>query len=143
VDTVTKKVLDLSEAYKKARADLKPAQDRPRALPTGKKDTFQGLAAEEYECTVAGTHYAYWVVPDYPKEKAQVVKTIFLANFGATSAKGPDLLALPGPVLRTVATGKDGELLGDSVVTSIEQVLVEDKEFAIPADYEMKKVPAR
>ena len=54
------------EAMKKSAGD---APEKTQLTPTGKKETINGFAAEEYTCNMPGTRLSLWLTRACPTTK--------------------------------------------------------------------------
>jgi hypothetical protein len=140
----TKQATDMS-AFIKSIAEAKDKdKSKPKLTPTGKKETVAGYEAEEFTYDMNDdSKISIWAAKDYPKDKAEVLMSLYRASGSSAYAELPDLTVLPGPVIRSVVKDKSGASEIDSVVKSVTETKIDDKEFEIPADYTVKKLPAR
>lgn len=143
-----KKYLKLSGDKAKAVAEMaakagqkKTAGEKPKLIPTGKKETINGYEAEGYTCDAEGFKARYWFSTTYP-DAANIMKQLQAMtpaawNIGAQNM--PDYRDFPGLPLRSDLT-----IEGKHVVTTIASVTqdpINDTEFAPPAGYEEMKMP--
>jgi hypothetical protein len=125
VDDQRKQATDMSRTLK-ASTPIKPTA-------TGNKEKIGDYSAEEYSYTVLnGLKISVWVALDYPKDKAEALRAL-------TKVRTPDLNALPGPVIRTVVSDSTGSAKSQTDVKSVTEVTLDEKEFEVPKDYQIKK----
>ncbi len=117
----------------------------PSIVPTGKKDTISGYAAEEYTYNQAGMKMSLWLtkaLPDYAtvlKEMGEAFSqgpmAAMMKNFGL------DFGALPGFPIRTVNELQPGQTITSTVV-SVSTQTIPDSAFDIPTDYKVMTMPS-
>jgi len=121
-----------------ARAQETPKIDPPKA--TGKKETINGFACEEYETTLNGAKVQMWLTKDLP----QVEKTMKeLASFAGEADPVQKLLMeqnVSGFPMRTVMEMPG---MGKMTVTvvALSEDPIPDSEFTVPSDYKPMKMP--
>ena len=125
----------------------KTAGDNPEKTPltpTGKKETISGFAAEEYTCTIAGTHLALWLtraIPDYEKALKEMSAAFSQGPMAAMmQSYGLDMANLPGFPVRTVNELQPGQSLTTTVI-SVNTKPLEDADFEVPAGYKEISMP--
>ncbi len=102
-----KKFLRISADKAKAFADMavaagsgKQPAEKPKLVPTGKKDTINGYEAEEYVCESTSFKASYWISKQYP-DAANIVKQLQAMTPATWNAAGqgmPDYrCARPSP----------------------------------------------
>jgi hypothetical protein len=115
--------------------------EKPDLKPTGKKETINGFACEEYTGKMQGLDVTYWVTKDVANEKEILAQMGKLSGdgdpFKAALADGGDF---PGFPIRTVIKAPQ---IGTSTMTvvSIKNEDVPDSAFEKPADYKTMAVP--
>lgn len=118
--------------------------DKPQLVPTGKKDTISGFAAEEYACTIAGTRLSLWLtkaLPDYEKALKEMSVAFNQGPMaGLMQSYGLDMASLPGFPIRTVNESQPGQTVTTTVV-SVNTKPLADSEFEVPADYKELTMP--
>lgn len=140
----TKQATDMSAFIKSVQEAADKDKPKPKLTATGKKEKVAGYEAEEFIYDMGeDTKISIWAAKDYPKDKAEALMSLYLASSSRALAEIPDLTALPGPIIRSVVKDKSGAMEIDSVIKSVTETKVDDKEFEIPADYTVKKLPAR
>lgn len=116
-------------------------QQKPDLKPTGKKETINGFACEEYTGTLQGLKVSFWVTQDVPHQKEildQINKVGGTASpFQAALQSGKDF---PGFPIRTTITLPNNGTATTTVVSIKEQDLPAST-FAVPSDYKMMKMP--
>lgn len=129
------------EAMKKSAGD---APEKTQLAPTGKKETINGFAAEEYACTIAGTRLTLWLtraVPDYEKALKEMSAAFSQGPMAAMmQTYGLDMANLPGFPVRTVNEVQPGQTLTTTVV-SVSTKPLNDADFEVPADYKEISMP--
>jgi hypothetical protein len=126
------------EAAKK-RAEAQTA--KPDLKPTGKKETINGYACEEYTGTLQGLDVTYWITKEVPNQKEILAQMSQLSGgadpFKGALAGGGDF---PGFPIRTIVKSPQ---MGSSTMTvlSIKNVDLPDSTFAVPAGYKAMSVP--
>jgi hypothetical protein len=148
VDLKTKNVVDFGNVARPIANTLPNKFDgsAPKPEATGRKDKIDGYDVEEYVCGLGmGMKGAFWVAPNYPKEKAAALKEEQqrVADSSATSSKVPlpDLESLPGPALRIVTFDPNDKVLSVSTVKSVSVEPIDERQFQIPAGFTVKKIP--
>jgi hypothetical protein len=128
----TLKSIQGASAGEKAKPDLKP---------TGKKETINGFACEEYVGTVSGIDVTFWVTKDVENQKA-ILDQLAKVSGGADPlqsalANGGDF---PGFPIRTIAKTPE---MGTMTMTilSIKNEDVPDSAFEIPSGYKAMNMP--
>ena len=119
----------------------KPGTSTPKLRPTGKKETISGYETEEYVYETADFKAHFWVATKYPGADA-ILRQLQAPMTGAWRPSNmgvPDYTDFPGLPLKTVISGKDGEVT--TTIISIKQDPLSDAEFAIPSDFQESKRP--
>ncbi len=120
------------------------AAGKPDLKATGKKETINGYACEEYAATVNGMKLNFMLtkaLPNYEaalKQLADSMKNGPLAQ--QTQGMGLDFGTLPGFPLRTAM-----EMAGQkmtSTVTNVSTAALPEAEFALPAGYKEMAMPS-
>ncbi len=109
--------------------------------PTGRKQTINGYAAEEYASETARFKASYWLAPKYPDGAAvlrqlQAIKPEIWKSANPNVASFNDFSALP---IRTVIDMGSVKLTTE--IVSVKQDPIPDSAFAIPADFQEIKAP--
>lgn len=110
-----------------------------RPKPTGRRETINGFACEEFETTANDMNVRIWLTKDLPNTEKLLSELSALA--GADPFRGLTRdQQLPGYPIRIVM---DGAGLGKTTVTVVEvsEVPVADSEFVIPDDYRAMQAP--
>lgn len=143
-----KKVMRISGEKAKAMAEMAKAmtkEDAPATAapkPTGKKETINGYATEEYVTETPKYQTSYWVAKNYPNFQA-ILQQMSVLQSGAFAAmrKGlPDFRDLPGLPIRTQVR-VEGKSQMTSTIESVNSNPIADSAFTIPADYSEMKLP--
>jgi hypothetical protein len=142
--TKTKQATDMSALMQSMQIDPAKDKPKPKPVPTGRKESVAGYEAEEFTYDLSDdTKISIWIAKNYPKDKAEVLMALYQASGSRAFATLPDLTALPGPIIRSVVKDKSGAMEIDSVIKSVTETTIDAKEFEVPADYTVKKLPAR
>lgn len=144
-----KKVVRISADKMKAAADMiskfsdkNKSSEKPKLVPTGKKEVINGYETEEYVCDAPLFKANYWIAPKYPDGAAILKQLQFLKSemWNPTSANLPDYRDFPGlPIKTVVSTG--GNQVITSTLISVKQDPLKDDEFSIPKDFREMKLP--
>ena len=117
---------------------------KPQLLPTGRKETIAGYAADEYSATVAGSKIALWLtktMPNYEQASRELGEAFKQGPLAAMSQNfGLDLANLPGFPVRTVNQIQPGQTITATLV-SVSTQPISDTDFQIPAEYQAVVVP--
>jgi hypothetical protein len=134
-------------AQAKAMKDMLGKQnDDPASTelkPTGKKDTINGYATEEYIYDLNGTHNTVAVAKDFPDYK-NLVAALYNVQSGPgmeafrTLALPPD--KFPGMPMRTTVEVMNQKVT--TTLTSVQQTPLTESEFTVPSDYKQLQVNA-
>ena len=141
-----KKVLTLSAAMVKkmqeAQMGAQPAAGPVEApKPTGKKETINGYACEEYETTVNGSKIQLWLTKDLPAAQRVMADLAALAPDAdpmKSLLKGGEL---PGFPMKTVIISASGDT-STVVVKALNEDPLPAEDFVVPAGYEAMTLPA-
>ena len=120
------------------------AATKPELKPTGKKETINGYACEEYAGTANGMKFDFMLtkaLPNYEaalKQLADTMKNGPLAQ--QTQGMGLDFGTLPGFPLRT-AMEMGGQKM-TSTVTNVSTAPLPDADFSLPAGYKEMAMPS-
>jgi len=116
-------------------------KQKPDLKPTGKKETINGFACEEYAGTIQGLNVSFWVTQDVPHQKEildQINKLGGTASpFQAALQSGKDF---PGFPIRTTITLPNNSTATTTVV-SVKEQDVPASTFVVPSDYKLMKMP--
>ncbi len=132
-----KAMAEMAKSFVKEEA---PTQAPPK--PTGKKETINGYATEEYVSDSPKFHASYWVATTYPNYQSILDQMSILQKgaFASVTKGMPDYHALPGLPLRTKV-----KIPGQPEITStIESVSLDPlpaSDFATPDGYSEMKMP--
>ncbi len=125
--------------------DRTPTSEVPPLVSTGKTETINGFATEEFTHVMMGNTINYWIAKDYPNYRAILEQmTAFSKNMGQMASPGVQQVkpeAFPGLPIRTEVTMSGGTGTVISTIVSVEEKSVEASEFNIPADYKAIEVP--
>ena len=129
------------DSMKKTTSD---GSEKPQLVPTGKKETISGFAAEEYTCTIAGTHLSLWLtkaLPDYEKALKEMSAAFTQGPMASMmQSYGLDMANLPGFPIRTVNEVQPGQSQTTTVV-SVSMKPIADSEFEVPAGFKEISMP--
>ena len=116
----------------------------PSLTATGKKETINGFATEEYTCSVAGSNLSLWLTKELPDYQAVLKEMATTFNQGPMAAMmkslGVDFSTLPGFPIKTI-NEMDGQTITSTVV-SVSTKPISDADFVVPADYQQMKMPS-
>jgi hypothetical protein len=152
-DTVTlmhgeKKALRMSGERMKAAAELvskfaaaTPASGRPKLVPTGRKETINGVATDVYSVDTIAGKATYYLAPNYPEAAAilkemQAMEPEALAH---ATVNIPDFRDLPGVPMKVEIDGQNHHTV--MTLVSIKRDPVPDNTFSVPADYTDMRMP--
>lgn len=111
--------------------------------PTGKKETINGMEAEEYKGKSGGVEMHLWLTSDPRMKFFDVVRDAILGR----ARSGGSGMEQVFSILRPVSAGKvpvkfdtkwNGDLMMDGELKTIEEGPVDDKYFEIPKDYRIE-----
>lgn len=114
---------------------------KPELVPTGKKETINGVETEIYT-TKGGTRpVTYWIAKNYPNATAILsqMQAMLPKQWSMTQRGMPDYRDFPGMPIKT-----EFELGGKkitSILVSVKEDPISDAEFTVPADYTEMKMP--
>jgi hypothetical protein len=138
-----KAVTDMLDKF----TEKKGASEKPKLVPTGRKETVNGYATEEY--TYAGPHFkaTYWIAPDYPNGAAILAQlgSVKSEFWNAANARMPDFRDFPGLPIRTrmtigeVPAGHPMEIT--TTITSVSEDPITESEFTVPSDFKETRLP--
>ena len=120
------------------------AATKPELKPTGKKETINGYACEEYAGAANGMKFDFMLtkaLPNYEaalKQLADTMKSGPLAQ--QTQGMGMDFGTLPGFPLRTAMEVGGQKMI--STVTNVSTAPLPDADFALPAGYKEMAMPS-
>lgn len=145
-----KAVTDMLDKF----TEKKAAAEKPKLVPTGRKETVNGYATEQY--TYDGPHFkaVYWIAPDYPNGAAILAQlgSVKSAFWDAANTRMPDFRDFPGLPIRTrMIIGKEDKANGPrpgghpteitTTITSVSEDPISDSEFIVPSDFKETKLP--
>ncbi len=115
--------------------------EKPKLTPTGKTETINGFATEEYAFDSPQLKGSYWIAKDYPAADSIIkqLQALKPEAMGPAASAVPDYRDLPGVPIRTRVTIGNQEFV--TTITSIKQDPLPDSDFAIPAGFEQIKLP--
>lgn len=116
-------------------------QLKPDLKPTGKKETINGFACEEYVGTVQGMNVTFWITKEVENQK-EILDQLGKVSGGGDPFQGAlaDGGNFPGFPIRTVAKTPETGTMTMTVV-SIKNVDVPEKTFTVPSDYKTMSMP--
>lgn len=136
---VVKLPADTMKKMQEAQAAQAPKIEQPKA--TGKKETINGVACEEYETTLNGAKIQMWLTKDLPAVEKAMKDITRLAGASdplQTVLKEQNITGYP---MRTIM-----EMPGigkmTMTVTALSEDPIADSEFQVPADYKPVAMPA-
>lgn len=108
---------------------------------TGRKETINGFACEEYETTLNGSKMTMWLTKDLP-EAEKALKQLESLSSQSDMFKGlADHPEVPGFPMRSTVVGPDGKTTTISVVALSEKPLPAT-DFSVPAGYKTMEMPS-
>jgi len=138
----------ISSAQTKAMAEMankfaaqKPASEKLKLTPTGKKETINGYESEEYTSETAFYKARYWLTTKYPNY-VSILKQLQNARPAALNLSKDiiiDYSELPGLPIRTHVTIGGKEIM--STMKSIKEDPLPQAEFSVPSDFQEVKGP--
>ena len=143
-----KMVVRMSAEKMRAAAEMmrksqgkKEGAEKPKIVPTGKKETLNGYQTEQYTCDAPHFKATYWIASNYP-DSAAILKQLQAIKMDALSGPNshmPDYRDFPGVPVKTVLSVNGKEMT--TTLNSIKQDALSDAEFAVPADYKEMNIP--
>lgn len=136
------------EMAKTMMAQMKPAAGaaapaKPDLKPTGKKETINGYASEEYTTTVNGMKLDFMLTKALPNYESALKQLADAAKNGPMAQQaqgmGLDFGTLPGFPLRTSMEMAGQKMV--STVTNLSTATLPESEFALPAGYKELTMP--
>jgi hypothetical protein len=128
------------DSIKKA-GEAEKGKSKPELKPTGKKETINGFACEEYLGKIKGMDVTFWVTKEVKNQKEILDQLSNLSGgtdpFQGALASGEDF---PGFPIRTIMKTPELGTMTMTVV-SIKNEDVPDSAFDIPADYQAISMP--
>lgn len=120
------------------------AAAKPDLKPTGKKETINGYACDEYAGTMNGMKLSFMLTKALPNYESALKQLADSAKNGPlaqqTQAMGMDFGTLPGFPLRT-SMDMGGQKM-TSTVTNVSTAPLPDSEFVLPAGYKEISMPS-
>jgi hypothetical protein len=120
----------------------KRANEKPKLIPTGKKEVVNGMPTDIYTSEGPSSKSTYWIAMNYPNAP-QILKEMQMmqsSQWNIQQTGMPDFRDFPGlPLKITVNTG--GKEITSNLV-SLKQNAIADTEFSLPPDYSEIKMPA-
>lgn len=121
--------------------DKKKSAEKPKLMPTGKKEMVNGYEAEEYVYEAPDLKATYWIALKYPDGAAilKEMQSLKSEAWTATAAKMPDYSDFPGLPIKTVISMGANKIT--STIAAVKRDPVSDAEFSIPKDFREVKTP--
>lgn len=108
---------------------------------TGRKETINGYACEEYEMTASGSKVTMWLTKDLPEAESMLKQMAALSPENNIYAGMAEDHAISGFPMRSTIVGTDGKTTSVSVVgLSLDPLPAAD--FAAPSGYKPVAMPA-
>lgn len=127
------------------KANQPAAATAPQLAPTGKKETINGYACEEYAGTANGMKFSFMLTKALPNYEAALKQLADAVSRGPlaqqTQGMGLDFGSLPGFPLRTSLEMGPGQKM-TSTVTAVSTATLPDGDFAMPAGYKEMAMPS-
>lgn len=119
----------------------KAANEKPRLVSTGQKETINGFETEQYSYETPEFKATYWIAPKYPNGPAilKQLQTINPDVWKTSRTQMPDYRDFPGLPIKTVLS-----MAGNQITTTliaIKEDPLDDAEFTVPNDYQEMKLP--
>jgi hypothetical protein len=131
------------KAMQEKAVEMNANQEPPKLVPTGRKETINGHATEEYTSTVGNMKVAYWIAKDYPQFRQLLAQMLKMQQNGPGQAMRnamPRPEDFPGMPVRTVID-MGGQSMKTTVV-SVKEEKLDASLFAVPAGYTEMAMPA-
>lgn len=117
---------------------------KPKLTATGKKETINNYASEEYTCEIAGHKISVWLTTALPNYQAALKEMTAAMSHGPLAATMQVFNIytndLPGFPIRTVTEIEPGQVI-TTTTTSLDTKPIADADFAVPAAYKEMPVP--
>ncbi len=132
---------EMVQEMKKAASPNGEATKIEPPKPTGKKDTINGFACEEYTTTVQGKTVNLWITKDAPEAEKAVAKLSSLSAGNDPLSAALSQENMPGfPVRAEIEVPQIGKLT--ATVVTLNTNPVDASEFVVPADFKEMALPA-
>ena len=134
------KIKAATEMMRKSQGQPEGAA-KPKIVPTGKKEMFNGYQTEQYTCDSPSFKATYWIAAGYP-DGATILRQLQAVKMDALSGSNshmPDYRDIPGVPVKTVLSFSGKQIT--STLNSIKQDAISDSEFSVPADYKEMNIP--
>lgn len=131
----------IAELAHKYGGDASAPVEKPKLMPTGRKEMINGYETEEYIRESPSIREIHWIALKYPDSSAILKQLQAIAPTAWNEiAKGMfDYRDFPGLPLRTLVKTGGKEIT--SAIISINQDPLSEAEFSVPKDFEELKVP--
>ena len=143
--TYLKVPMQIAQAAIDSMKKMQGDQPKPQLTPTGKSDTINGYAAQEYTCNIAGSRLSMWLttaMPDYDKALKEMSAAFSQGPMAAMmQGYGLDMSTLPGFPIRTVNEVQPGQALTTTVV-SVSTKPLPDSDFEVPPGFKEVSMPS-
>lgn len=121
--------------------ERKEASEKPKLVPSGKKEIINGYDTEEYVYETPQFKTSCWIAAKYPDGTAilKQLQSISPAIWKTSKTPMPDYRDFPGLPLKTVISMGENQIT--MTIVSVNQDPLSDADFAIPKDYQEMKLP--
>ena len=120
------------------------AAAKPKLTPTGKKDTINNYAAEEYNCEMGGRKIIVWLTKALPNYQDALKEMTAAMGHGPMASAMQSFSVysndLPGFPIRTISEVAPGQSITATTV-SLDTKAIADTDFAVPTDYKEMSIP--
>lgn len=120
------------------------ANAKPKLTPTGKKETINSYAAEEYNCEMGGRKITVWLTTALPNYQAALKEMTEAMGHGPMASAMQSFSVystdLPGFPIRTISEVAPGQSITATTV-SLDTKPISDADFAVPGDYKEMSLP--
>ncbi len=115
-----------------------PKVEQPKA--TGRKETINGFACEEYETTVDGRKVELWLTKDAPDAQKALSQLSALSGKSDPISTFIEKNQLAGFPVRTVVETPMGKVT--TTVVTVKPGEIDETQFTVPSDYKEMQAPA-
>lgn len=143
-----KKAMRMSGEKMKAAAEMvskfansSPNPQEGKLVPTGRKETVNGMQTDIYTAETAVGKATYYIATNYPDAAAILaeMKSAQPSALAKAGASFPDFRDLPGVPVKIEMDTQGKHMV--MTLTAIKRDPIPDSDFAVPADYAEVKMP--
>jgi len=131
------------ETIKAMQAKVQQQQGDPKVEPpkaTGRKETINGFACEEYETTVDGRKVELWLTKDAPDAQKALSQLSALSGKADPISTFIEKNQIAGFPVRTVVETPMGKVT--TTVVTVKPGEIDETQFTVPSDYKEMQAPA-